>query len=312
MKKLLKIAAVILLIGACLIGIGLLYLSKKPAVKKKDMDRVLSGGSLEAKYQEMGPYPVSHLETAAMQSFQKYLFYFPAEMASSGGKYPAVIFSNGTGVAGSQYSAVLEHLASWGFIVVATEEAYSWNGFSSEMCLRRLRMLNETKNVEGWDTNPFFQHVDLDRIGAAGHSQGGVGVINAVTDMEHASMYRAAFIASPTNKELAAALEWPYEASKVKIPTFLVSSTGQADENMVVSLDGLQQIYGEIPDSVPKLMARRNDADHGDMLYFADGYMTAWFLWQLCADETAAAVFCGENGEIYWNPYYQDMDSNLS
>lgn len=42
-------------------------------------------------------------------------------------------------------------------------------------------------------------------------------------------MYKTAFIASPTNKELAKALDWDYEASKINIPVLLTSSTGDND-----------------------------------------------------------------------------------
>lgn len=59
-------------------------------------------------------------------------------------------------------------------------------------------------------------------------------------------------------------------------------------------------------------MARRKDADHGDMLYFADGYVTAWFMWQLQGDSEAAKAFVGDNAEILSNELYQDQKSNLA
>ena len=58
-------------------------------------------------------------------------------------------------------------------------------------------------------------------------------------------------------------------------------------------------------------MLRRNNADHGDMLYFVDGYMTAWFMWQLQNDEEAAKAFVGDNAEILNNTLYQDIDKNI-
>lgn len=42
------------------------------------------------------------------------------------------------------------------------------------------------------------------------------------------------------------------------------------------------------------------------MLYSADGYMTAWFCWQLKGDEKAAKAF-RVDGEIMSNPLYQDQ-----
>lgn len=38
---------------------------------------------------------------------------------------------------------------------------------------------------------------------------------------------------------------------------------------------------------------RRIGAEHGQMLYIADGYVTAWFMWQLQGDEEASKAFNG-------------------
>ena len=68
---------------------------------------------------------------------------------------------------------------------MATEEENSWNGFSSEMCLRTIIKFNETETIEGWESNPFYGRVYIYNIGVSGHSQGGVGVINAATENKH-------------------------------------------------------------------------------------------------------------------------------
>ncbi|MBR5111580.1 MAG: hypothetical protein IK099_15485 [Clostridia bacterium] len=57
---------------------------------------------------------------------------------------------------------------------------------------------------------------------------------------------------------------------------------------------------------------RRADTPHGEVLYSVDGYVTAWFMWQLQNDEEAALAFIGENPEIATNPLYQDQLISLS
>ena len=104
---------------------------------------------------------------------------------------------------------------------------------------------------------------------------------------------------------------WDYDPSLISIPVFLVSSTGSSDENLVVSGVQLQEIYDSVPNTVTKVMARRTNAEHGDMLSFADGYMTAWFMWQLQGDEEAAKAFIGDSPEIMNNPLYQDQKINM-
>ena len=311
MKKVLKVVGIFMLALAVLVAALLLYLSRKPAVSDDYTLKVQTGGTLEAKYLDMVPHEVSYLERAGMHDFKKYEIYYPSDITIGTVRYPVVIYSNGTGVKASKYPAVLKHLASWGFIVMATEEENSWNGFSSEMCLRLIAKLNETETVDGWKTNPLFGHVDLDNIGVSGHSQGGVGVINAATENKNGSKIKAVFSASPTNMALAQALEWDYDASLISVPIFLVSSTGYSDENLVVSGTQLQEIYEAVPDTVTKVMARRTGADHGDMLSFADGYMTAWFMWQLQGDEEAAKVFTGDSPEIMTNELYTDQQIDI-
>ena len=90
----------------------------------------------------------------------------------------------------------------------------------------------------------------------------------------------------------------------------MISSTGETDSKLA-PLEGLQELYGNVPEHVSKIMARRNNADHGEMLYYADGYVTAWFRYWLKGDENAKVAFFGDSAEILSNSLYQDQISNL-
>lgn len=291
---------------------GTVSFSGDQIVSKTYYQKRKTGGTLEATYLNYGSYSdVAKKEIAAMQDFKKYILYYPKDMESTSEKFPVVIFSNGTGVPASKYRAVLERLASWGFIVMGTDEENSWNGFSSEMCLRKIAQLNETEVIESWGSNPFYKSVDMDNIGVVGHSQGGVGVFNAAIENKNGGKIKTIVAESPTNLQLASALDWTYDPSKVCVPTLLLSSTGNTDENFVVSGEQLTTIYNEIPDNVPKMKLRRSGADHGDMVNAADGYVTAWLCWQLKGDPSAASAFVGEDAEIQVNPLYQDISYNF-
>ena len=56
-----------------------------------------------------------------------------------------------------------------------------------------------------------------------------------------------------------------------------------------------------------KVMDRRTGAEHGDMLYQADGYVAASLMWHLQGDETAAKAFTGSEPELLKNSLYQDQ-----
>ncbi|MCR4585837.1 MAG: hypothetical protein K5686_08965 [Lachnospiraceae bacterium] len=58
-------------------------------------------------------------------------------------------------------------------------------------------------------------------------------------------------------------------------------------------------------------MARKLDMEHGEMLYSADGYITAWFMWHLQGDETAAGAFTGNDAEIMGNELYCEQRAHL-
>ena len=140
--KILKWGGIILLILVVLIALFLFWLSKRPAVPENYTETVQTGGDIEEKYLAMGEHDVSYFESAAMMSFKKYEIYYPTDIESLNGELPVVVFVNGTGITGSKYPALQKHLASWGFITISTEEEYAWNGFSAEMSVRYLEMLN--------------------------------------------------------------------------------------------------------------------------------------------------------------------------
>ncbi len=305
MKKVLKITGIVVLILIALIVIGVILLfviaAVKPMVPSGYTDTVITGGKIEAKYLKNGTYDVEYFEVDAPQNFKKYEIWYPAEMLNGSKKFPVIVVSNGTGVKASKAKAMFEHFASWGFIVVGTEEEYSWNGFSAEMSLKYLLKCNDNKE------SIFYQKVDTDNIGSVGHSQGGVGAINAVTDTKHGYMYKTVVAESPANIELAESLEWNYDISKVNIPIMLTAGTGKVDSQTIIPIDKLNEMYNLVTQAPIKVMARRNGLDHGEILYSVDGYVTAWFMWQLQGDSEAAKAFIGDNPEIDNNDLYVDV-----
>ena len=309
MKKVLKIIGIAALVIVVLTVALLLWLSKLPSVPDDYTEQVSAGGDLEARYLAMGSHAVGYFESASMNSFEKYEIYYPADI-TKGGPFPVVVFVNGTGVKGSKYPALQEHMASWGFITIATEEEYAWNGFSAEMCVRYLEILNAYE--EAGKENVFYHNIDLDNIGITGHSQGGIGVINAITEQRHADSYRAAVILSCGNggTGINPAMQWEFDDTLIETPTMLMGSTGQGDA-LLASLESVQRLYNNISSGTPKVMARRNDVDHGQMLYYADGYVTAWFMWHLRGDEEATKAFVGDHAELMGNSLYQDQQSHF-
>lgn len=303
MKKVLKITGIFALILIVGIVVLIKFLANIPNAPEGYQKTVKTGGRLEQKYMDSGDYTVSYCEEKVLQGFGKYVIYYPASITDENAVYPAIVLCNGTGVPISKYAAVAKHFASWGFIVIGTEEEYDWNGFAAEMCVRYLELLSENKTVNGKE-NIFYKKIDLENVGIAGHSQGGVGVINAVTTQQHSGIFKAAVSVSPTNKQLAQALQWDYDAAQIAVPIMLISGAGSGDD-WVVTGEQLKEIYGDI--GANKVMLRRKDTPHGETLYSANGYVVAWFVWLLQGDEEAEKAFLGSNAEIISNELYQDQ-----
>lgn len=305
--KILKMIGLVLLALIVIGFVVLKILGSRPAAPTDYQQTVQTGGDIEKKYMANGPHEVSTQENAVLQEFGKFMIYYPSELETSSEKYPVIVMCNGSGTPMSKYPAVSKHMASWGFIVIGTEESYSWNAFGAEMCLRYLERWNDHEKIE--DTaSLFYQKVDFNHVGVVGHSQGGVGVINAITDTTHKNVYKAAVALSPTNQELAHNILWDYDVSTVNIPIMLISGAGGGDD-WVVTGKQLQAIYDDIPSA--KLVARRVNTAHNEVLYTANGYVTAWFMWHLQGDKYAAGAFSGKDPEIMKNSLYQDQKRDL-
>ncbi|GAA3958918.1 hypothetical protein GCM10022231_18160 [Gordonia caeni] len=102
--------------------------------------------------------------------------YYPREMGRDGLRHPVVLWGNGTGAIPGVYSGLLRHYARQGFVVVAANTPTSNFAISMRWGID----LMERENAD--PRSVFFRKVDLGRIAAAGHSQGGSAAINAALD----------------------------------------------------------------------------------------------------------------------------------
>ena len=313
--------AIAVLVGMAAVGAIQDWSRDVPSVTADYYTQTQTGGEIEEIYTAMGEYDVDYAEYPAQDLLIKqYKIWYPSVLAGEEGReWPIVVMANGTGVPASRYTPVFRHLASWGFVVIGNEMQNSWSGGASAGALDLLAELNE-------DPSSLFYHkLNLDNVGSAGHSQGAIGAINAVTAQPNGDSYKALYLASTPSSLYASTLEWAYDPALIDVPCFMTAGTGLldageagspevAEEAQEVSISPLwsqEENYGLIPDSVPKLRARRTGADHAEMLPWPDGYMTAWFMYWLQGDEAAGRAFFGPDAEIVHNPLWQDIEKNL-
>ena len=293
---------------------------EEPSVAANYYQQTPVCGTIEAEYTAMGDYEVSYAEYPALDVLIKqYKVWYPSALEEGSQEWPIVVMANGTGVPASRYEPIFQHLASWGFVVIGNEQQASWQGDGSEGALELLIRLNEDPE------SAFYQKLDLECVGAAGHSQGAIGAINGVTSQPNGWRYKALYTASTPSSRYAMTLNWNYDVSKIQIPYFMAAGTGLLDageEGLPEVVEDTQEIsisplwsqeenYSLIPNTTPKLRARRTGADHAEMLPWGDGYMTAWFMYWLQGDQEAGEAFVGEGAEILSNPCWQDLEKNI-
>lgn len=266
---------------------------------------VKTGGDIERTYLAAGPDAVSHEVLPAPSPMAQYEIYYPSALTGTKQAYPAVVMVNGSGTPATRYPALFEHLASWGFVVIGNEDPGTGTGASADKTTEKLLALNRDPQ------SPFYGRIAEDRIGISGHSQGGAGVFNAITSQPHHAVYRTAVALSPTNEQLARSLHWDYDPKAVQTPILILAGTkGDFEMKLVLPEKDMTSLYDQIPS--PKVMARRRDTEHGQMLYEADGYVTAWLRWQLMGDEYAGKAFIGTSPELSCNRRYEAVKKALS
>ena len=303
--KIIKLLGIVLLIFVLFVIVLVVFLSLKPFVPNNYTTKVITGSEIEAKYLGLGKYAIRDIKIEGSELTKNYYIYYPKELKRKNQKYPVVVTLNGTGVLPKKYKALFQHLASWGFVVIGNEDASTGFGKSSDETIDFIININEDQN------SIFYKKLDLENIGIIGHSQGGAGVFTAISIMEHKDMYKTAVSLSPTHEEMAHAFGWNYDLTQVSIPTFMVAGTeGEFETDSVIPIEKMIDMYNKIPSL--KVMMRRIGADHGQMLYFADGYVTAWLMWQLQIDEEASEAFVGDNPELFNNKLYQDQRVDIN
>ncbi len=103
--------------------------------------------------------------------------FYPANLGANGVHHPIIVWANGSGttpIPATTYAYLLRHLASWGFVVIATRDGTTGTGQTV------IDSANYIKARSVDSGSIFYGKLDTTKIGAMGHSQGASGAINAM------------------------------------------------------------------------------------------------------------------------------------
>jgi hypothetical protein len=199
-----------------------------------------------------------------------------------GTKYPVVTWGNGTCAQPLLYSEILEHLASHGIVVIATNSTSVGSGMEMQKGIDFV--LAENARAE----SPMFGKIDVESLGASGHSQGSGA---AVTVGGNARIKVTVPIQGASTSGVRA----------LTGPTFLISG----EDDTLATPSSIESAFGAA--TKPAVYGMAVGQDHlmpGRMPEPILGALTTWFAIHLLKDDTARPLFygttCGLCSDATW------------
>jgi len=178
----------------------------------------------------------------------------------AGGRFPVVLFSHGLTGRPADYQELLGRWSAAGFVVVAPAYPHTSRGVPSYQVLDVINQPADASfvltRVLALDTragDPLRGHLATDRLGAAGHSAGGVTTIGLFTAGRDERL-DAGIVLAGTSLGVGTAFSGP------AAPQLFVH--GELDD--VVSYRAGKAVYDQVP--WPKAMLSLPDGDHGGSL----------------------------------------------
>ncbi|WP_067548695.1 poly(ethylene terephthalate) hydrolase family protein [Nocardia crassostreae] len=282
---------------------------------------------VETTYSQPGPWDVtSDIAFGCCDSTgASYDIWYPTPLGAGGVRHPIITWGNGTDAVPTQYDYLLRHLASWGFVVIATENQQTGSGVDIAGAVDYL--LHRAADP----ASPFHGTLDSNAVGAAGHSQGATGALNAMTN-SGGRIETVVPIELPM-QILCATGSWCPDTSRLTGGSvFLVNGSDdvfiapsrQPLPPQVIGLQSIQAYYDAIPRAIPKVWGTLIGANHNDVqgqpscagvswpcttgVYGYLGYPTAWLAARLAVDQRARQAFIPESGAFFApNPHWANQ-----
>ncbi|MDH5672895.1 MAG: hypothetical protein OEZ06_12145 [Myxococcales bacterium] len=217
-----------------------------------------------------GPFAVSIDENAD----NSWVFH-PTDLGADGMRHPLFVWGTGAGAVPSQYVDHFSRMASHGFVIIAPTPAQ----LSSADLAQALDWILAENERMG---SPYYQSIDVDRIGMGGHSQGSVATFDLEATEDR--LVTTIHIAGGSFDGLG--------SSKVKTPTaYICGETDFARSNC-------ERDFMNVGDQ-PTYFSILTGVDHIQCARQALPGMIAWLRWHLAGETERAAQFTGPDGEFF-------------
>lgn len=230
-------------------------------------------------------------------------FYYPATAAGTntpfnpaGGQYAGVAFGHGFLVPPDLYAGTLQHLAGYGYLVIAPKTQTGLLPNQGDFKTDLIQSIDYLTTLNGTPASPYFGHVDTNAYGYTGHSMGGgVSVLAGGDDPRTKAvvpLQPAVTLTTPNSTQLAPNLKAP------------VLYIGASEDNITPTNSNALAMYNNSP--APRQIGDIQGGSHGgtldrdylliltqgslpraQQLDVTQGAMTAWFNLYLKGDQNA-------------------------
>jgi dienelactone hydrolase len=225
----------------------------------------------------------------------QFTLFRPSDMVQGGLCHPVITWGNGTGSTPNLYGVFLRHLASHGFVVIASNSTNVAQGTPAPMLAGVTWVLQQNADP----TSVMYQRIDATHIGATGHSQGGFATTTAGADSRITTI--APFNGASTQRNLHG-------------PAFLFC--GGADTTVPCST--IQTAFNAITNQ-PAMLADYLTADHANWITFRTGAavsvveatVAAWMRLQLMGDTALRPRFYGPSCTLCQDSAWQITQNSL-
>jgi hypothetical protein len=205
-----------------------------------------------------------------------YTLFYPQELAPNGALNPIITWGNGAFTTPSLYPSLLPHLASHGFVIIASNDMFVTG---DEIRAGIDWLLEQNQN----STSPFYQKLDPNNVAAMGYSLGSLGTFSIADDQR-----------LTTTVHISGGASGGSDVAKLhKMPAFFCDELTTAP-NCQPDFDAA---------TVPVFYGVFLGADHvGTMsepyISRIAGAATGWLRWRLMADESQKALFVGADCQL--------------
>ncbi|MDG5815168.1 Ig-like domain-containing protein [Chitinispirillales bacterium ANBcel5] len=241
-----------------------------------------------SRYDQSGPHRAQRVRNVGPRG--AYDVFRPRNLGANGMVHPIITWGNGTGASVATYARFLEHLATHGFVVVASRSSSTGSGQEMADGVRWLLRENQSTGSD------YYQRLNPEAIGATGHSQGGAGTINAAKLEERITSIAPLAPATFT-------FPYFYSTADITVPMFLMVG---ANDNLANPRSVRSRSWNTFGDNEIGLYGELAGAGHFEQTGSGGKfkkYVTAWFDATLFYNSDAIEmIFDSRNGALHNRP----------